>query len=142
MKFIYCLRWNNILNTIFELWTCTCLIFRVLHSVDHCLSFFGWPLCFLSFFDFRNLITSLVSSNFSCRIIRRFNCQSIPSMTTPYLTKNSYMWGKVDQTIYRGSRTLYVIILGCIPSVKSPLLSNIWNSFQFLPFANKTMIYL
>jgi hypothetical protein len=35
---------------------------------DHCLSFchfFFWPLCCLSFFDIRLLITSLVSSNFS-----------------------------------------------------------------------------
>jgi hypothetical protein len=30
------------------------------------LSFFSWPLCCLSFFDLRILITPLVSSSFSC----------------------------------------------------------------------------
>ena len=33
--------------------------------VDRCLSFFYWPLCCLSFFDLRILITPLVSSNSS-----------------------------------------------------------------------------
>ena len=33
--------------------------------VDRCLYFFFWPLCCLFFFDIRNLITPLVSSNFS-----------------------------------------------------------------------------
>ena len=33
------------------------------YCVDRCLSFFFWPLCCLSFFDLRILITPLVSSN-------------------------------------------------------------------------------
>ena len=35
--------------------------------VDRCLSLFYWPLCCLSFFDLRILITPLVSSNSSYR---------------------------------------------------------------------------
>ena len=46
--------------------SCVCFI-------DQCLSF--WPLCFLSFFDLRILITSLVSSNSSsyCAVNRHRN---------------------------------------------------------------------
>jgi hypothetical protein len=49
--------------------------------VDRCLSFctfFVWPLCFLSFFDLRNLITSSVSSNSSYRKIVKIEATSIP----------------------------------------------------------------
>jgi hypothetical protein len=42
---------------------CLCFVFR-------CLSFFSWPLCCLSFFDVRILITSFVSSNSSSDILR------------------------------------------------------------------------
>ena len=45
--------------------------------VDRCLSlklsFFFWPLCCLSFFDLRILITSLISSNSSCNTIPTFH---------------------------------------------------------------------
>ena len=35
------------------------------YFVDRCFSFFFWPLCCLSYFDLRNLITPLVSPNSS-----------------------------------------------------------------------------
>ena len=43
--------------------------------VDRCLSFFFCPLCCLSYFDMRILITPLVSSNSSCTLMLLL-CQS------------------------------------------------------------------
>ena len=44
--------------------------------VDRCLSFFFCPLCCLSVFDLRLLITPLVSSNFSCEWMATNNVTS------------------------------------------------------------------
>jgi hypothetical protein len=48
------------------------------------LSFFFWPLCCLSFFDLRILITPLVSSN-SCIENRQFSTKSITFYTNNYI---------------------------------------------------------
>jgi hypothetical protein len=50
--------------------SCMCIFCR---SLVVLLSFFFWPLCCLSFFDLRILITPLVSSNSSCQTIRHYN---------------------------------------------------------------------
>ena len=49
------------------------------------LSFLFWPLCCLSFFHLWLLITSLVSSNFSCHFYFGHCVVCLPSMASDYL---------------------------------------------------------
>ena len=66
--------------------------FSVLCFVDHCLSFFFWPLCCLSFFDFPFLITPL-------GVFKRFlgynYKQSQSICAKQHTTKQSPMSGRV-----------------------------------------------
>ena len=72
-----------------------CVVFCI--SLFVLLYFLFWPLCCLFFFDLRTLITPLVSSNSSCKILRR-KCKSpiiqarLKKWKTKFNIKAVFIW--------------------------------------------------
>jgi hypothetical protein len=128
-----CLVWKNQWDD--RLWSRTCLPFwstwvyirflvgfvllNIWFSVwcfeYSCLYFFFWSLCCLSCFDFRPLITPLVSSNFS-----QLKQDLIPFGKETYNRHGSTIWNDLSFEQYdeRGCLPFLFIVFPCFRSVK------------------------
>jgi hypothetical protein len=73
-----------------------------------CLSFFFWPLCCLSFFELHILITPLVSSNSSNRVL--FDCYDHSHIVLNYISIFQFVqkvqWSQIHQNLQPHVSTL------------------------------------